>query len=121
MEIVNSLRNLPTVAVIGGGISGLICARKLMERNYRVRIFDSGRRPGGRLSTLRTCKYSFDHGAQYFTVRDPRFRCSVDSWIANGFAAEWYGEISVVDNGRISDTTESVKRYIGIPSMSTIA
>lgn len=31
----------------------------------------------------------FDHGAQYFTARDPRFRAQLDQWIDRGLAAPW--------------------------------
>lgn len=31
----------------------------------------------------------FDHGAQYFTVRDAAFRRRVDAWISQGAAAPW--------------------------------
>ncbi|GAC1347969.1 MAG: hypothetical protein NVSMB18_34690 [Acetobacteraceae bacterium] len=34
-------------------------------------------------------KASFDHGAQYFTVRDPAFRAQVEAWGQAGFAAPW--------------------------------
>jgi predicted NAD/FAD-dependent oxidoreductase len=32
---------------------------------------------------------SFDHGAQYFTVRDPDFRLRVEAWRDSGHAAPW--------------------------------
>jgi renalase len=121
MEIDHSAHNQPLVAVIGGGISGLICARTLLDHKYRVTIFESNHKPGGRLSTRRTCKFSFDHGAQYFTVKDPRFRGYVDSWIANGVVTEWYGDICVLENGKVSETPETVQRYIGIPGMHAVA
>lgn len=32
---------------------------------------------------------SFDHGAQYFTARDPGFRACVEGWEAQGAASRW--------------------------------
>ena len=32
---------------------------------------------------------AFDHGAQYFTIRDPGFRAKVNDWIAMGCVAPW--------------------------------
>jgi hypothetical protein len=41
------------------------------------------------MATRRTDGASFDHGAQFFTVRDERFEGLVDDWLAQGAAAEW--------------------------------
>ena len=67
--------DLPRVAVIGAGISGLVCARLLVEQGMEVTVFEKSRGVGGRMATRRTPEgCHFDHGAQYFTVRDERFR-----------------------------------------------
>ena len=44
-----------------------------MGQGWAVTVFDKGRGPGGRLATRRADDLRFDHGAQYFTARDPRF------------------------------------------------
>ncbi len=31
----------------------------------------------------------FDHGAQYFTIRDQRFGLRVETWIADGAVGAW--------------------------------
>ncbi|MGH6609790.1 MAG: FAD-dependent oxidoreductase, partial [Burkholderiaceae bacterium] len=54
------------IAVVGGGIAGLACAKQLTARGAKVTVFEQGRRPGGRASTLRTEFGNFDHGAPYF-------------------------------------------------------
>lgn len=61
------------IAVIGAGIAGVACARTLMQAGHKVTVFEKSRGAGGRMSTRRTEFGSFDHGAQYFTVRDARF------------------------------------------------
>jgi predicted NAD/FAD-dependent oxidoreductase len=61
------------VAVVGAGMSGIACARTLLQAGHRVTLFEKSRGFGGRMSTRRTEFGSFDHGAQYFTVRDSRF------------------------------------------------
>ena len=66
-------RNLPTVAIVGAGIAGLVAARTLRDHGLDVRIFEKSRGVGGRMATRRTDDGSFDHGAQYFTARDGRF------------------------------------------------
>ena len=53
------------IAVIGSGIAGLACARRLSDAGYAPILFDKGRGIGGRLATRRTPDgRQFDHGAQ---------------------------------------------------------
>ena len=61
------------IAVIGAGISGIACARTLLQAGHRVKLFEKGAIVGGRTATRSSPFGGFDHGAQYFTVRDPRF------------------------------------------------
>ena len=61
------------VAIIGAGMAGITCARTLLQAGHRVSIFERGEVPGGRMATCASPFGNFDHGAQYFTVRDPRF------------------------------------------------
>ncbi len=62
-----------TIAVIGAGMAGITCARTLAQAGHAVHVFEKSRGLSGRMSTRRTPFGSFDHGAQYFTVRDARF------------------------------------------------
>ena len=79
----------PNIAVIGAGLAGLSCARHLQDAGCRVTVFDKARGPGGRMSTRRGDDWQCDHGAQYFTVRDNRFRDEVARWETAGVAALW--------------------------------
>lgn len=60
-------------AVIGAGMAGITAARTLLNAGHRVTVFEKSHAAGGRMSTRQTAYGSFDHGAQYFTVRDPDF------------------------------------------------
>ncbi len=81
------------IAIVGAGLAGLACAGRLAASGHRIELFDKGRGPGGRMSTRRVTTAmgdaSFDHGAQYFTVRDPAFRAQVDRWHRDGLVAPW--------------------------------
>jgi predicted NAD/FAD-dependent oxidoreductase len=44
------------------------------------------------MATRRIGASRFDHGAQFFTVRDERFRKAVECWRADGWTAPWFGE-----------------------------
>lgn len=79
--------------IIGAGLAGLACAGELAQAGVDVILFDKGRAPGGRMSTRRvqaaSGPFAFDHGAQYFTARDPLFRLEVARWHRDGLASPW--------------------------------
>ena len=69
-----------TCIVIGAGIAGLLAARTLQEHGLRVTVLDKGRGVGGRMATRRIGSAVFDHGAQFFTARDPQFDTLISVW-----------------------------------------
>ena len=81
------------IAIIGSGLSGLACADRLVASGHRVSLFDKARGAGGRMSTRRidsaAGQVRFDHGAQYFTARDPAFQAMVQRWQDAGSVARW--------------------------------
>lgn len=81
--------NAASVAVIGAGLAGLACARRLAEAGIAARVFESQRAPGGRLATRRFAVASFDHGAQYLTAGEPAFRRLLEGAESAGAAARW--------------------------------
>ncbi len=81
------------IAIIGSGLSGLACADHFVAAGHQVSLFDKARGPGGRMSTRRietsAGEVSFDHGAQYFTARDPAFQAIISDWEKRGTASRW--------------------------------
>lgn len=76
-------------AVIGAGMAGLAAARRLIAAGRAVTVFDKSRGLGGRMATKRAGSFRFDHGAQYFTARGPRFRALVETLTADEVVARW--------------------------------
>ncbi len=107
------------VAVIGAGVAGLCAARTLLERGRDVVVFDKARGVGGRASVRRAAPFAFDHGAQYFTVRDERFARVVATWRTAGVVTEWAGRIAVLCDG-VTRFSDSTTRYVGVPTMNAI-
>jgi renalase len=67
------------IAIIGAGLAAITCARQLRESGHQLTIFEKSRGVGGRMATRNTPFGSFDHGCQYFTVRDNRFEHALQS------------------------------------------
>ena len=61
----------PTVAVIGGGISGLMCARRLSQENLRVILFESSAVLGGQIRKSNIADHDIDMGAEAIHVSAP--------------------------------------------------
>jgi predicted NAD/FAD-dependent oxidoreductase len=109
-----------SVAVVGAGVSGSMCAHQLASSGFRVTVFDKSRGPGGRAATRRLETYRFDHGAQYFTVRDPSFQRLVRRWLDDGTIAPWPKSLVSLRHG-LSTALESEERCVGVPGMSALA
>lgn len=73
------LGGMKRVAIIGAGMAGLAAARELAGHGLEVTVFEKSRGMGGRCATKRWEGHVVDHGAQYFTVRDERFRAAVSA------------------------------------------
>ena len=59
------------VIIVGGGISGLSCARILNERGISVLVIEKTGRPGGRVKTDREDGFLFDRGFQVLQTAYP--------------------------------------------------
>jgi renalase len=81
--------NQKSCIVVGAGISGLLAASALQREGWDVTVLDKGRGVGGRMATRRVREGTFDHGAQFFTVRGERFAGLVEGWLGAGVATEW--------------------------------
>ncbi|OUX37363.1 MAG: hypothetical protein CBE26_03450 [Kiritimatiellaceae bacterium TMED266] len=86
------------VLIIGAGIAGLMCATRLQENGADVQLIDKGRNYGGRMATRQFDGATFDHGAQFFTVREHMFQHYVDQWDASGVIDVWFDTLSGGDS-----------------------
>jgi len=115
------MTNRPHVAVIGAGLAGLSCARQLQTAGYMVTVYDKGAQPGGRMSTRRGEGWQCDHGAQYFTARDPAFSEEVARWERAGVVALWEPRLAVLGGKSPALEQRSTARFVGLPRMSAPA
>ncbi len=108
------------VAVVGSGLSGLVCARSLRAAGVSVVVFDKARGPGGRMTTRRRDDHRFDHGAQYFTVRHSAFEAHVHAWQGAGIVKPWRARFASWAQGAFSPLEPPRTRWMGAPWMSMI-
>jgi renalase len=113
------------IAIIGGGMAGLACAQVLSAAGRDVRIFDKGRGPGGRMSTRRVTtdlgEVGFDHGAQYFTARDPAFLAELARLGALGAVGTWTAELVKLNHSDgLSTPLATEPLYVGTPGMNAV-
>ena len=110
-----------TIAIVGAGLAGLSCAVRLTELGHHVELFEKSRGPAGRMSTKRGEGWAADHGAQYFTARDPLFIEQVNKWQADQVVALWTPEIKVFEANQWTTYQSQDNRYVGIPAMNSPA
>jgi renalase len=106
-------KNQSSCLIIGGGITGLIIATILQRNGIKVIVLDKGRGIGGRLATRKFQEGVFDYGAQYFTVKNPKFQKWVNEWLEAGIITQWCQKFAPEDDPK--------PRYRGVVSNRSIA
>ena len=66
------------VIIVGAGLAGLSCARRLMADGIPFTILEAGRRIGGRIKTDRVDGFLLDHGFQVLQTAYPEARRYLD-------------------------------------------
>ena len=98
--------------VIGGGISGVACARALAEQGRTVQVLDRGRRLGGRMGGRTLHGRVVDLGASYLTVGDDSpFAPVVAGWVDRGLARPWTDTFAVAGPDGLEQTKTGPMRY----------
>lgn len=109
----------PSIAVIGAGIAGLAAARRLGEAGAHVTLLEKARGLGGRMATRRAEGFAFDHGTQFFTLRDPAFRALVEAAERAEAAAPWSRAWGCWRDGELAREAGEGVRWVGTPGMSS--
>ncbi len=101
--------------MIGAGLAGLLCARRLQDAGLRPVVFEKSRGLGGRLATRRAeGERTFDHGAQYITARSPGFRALLENARRAGSADLWRPRLAPGMEGCGEDW------MVGAPAMNAL-
>ncbi len=123
----------PRVAVVGGGIAGLTCARELRLRGCDPVVFEADARLGGRCSSRSTRVGLFDDGAQcingatrlaVYAVQPPGELAALHPWtVAATPAEEERNSKAWKPNEDEADAERTLKLMgaVGVPSMVALA
>jgi hypothetical protein len=110
------------LAVIGGGMAGVACARTLMQAGHKVTLFEKSPGFGGRMATLDSAFGTFDYGTQYFTVRDARFKRALET--VPGLCKAWSANtIRVLDaQGQVATASlpTGETHWVAVPGMNAL-
>jgi predicted NAD/FAD-dependent oxidoreductase len=109
--------------IVGAGLAGLTAAGALRLAGMRACVFEAQPEVGGRLATLVEPEPGsdpavYDHGAQFFTVREEAFASQVESWLEAGVVVEWSRGFATADGSYYAD---GYPRYRGTKGMASIA
>lgn len=96
------------VVIIGAGISGLSCARHLLNTGVRFLILEAGTSIGGRIKTDRINGFNLDHGFQVLQTAYPEARrqLNFDKLELKAFAPG----VAVHVNGKLHYISDPIRR-----------
>jgi hypothetical protein len=72
------------------------------------------------MSTRETELGGFDHGAQYFTAREPAFQRQVAIWRRAGLVELWKARLVTLDAGVATAAGLSGQRFVAVPGMNAL-
>ena len=110
------------IAVVGAGIAGIACARTLAQAGHQITVFEKSGGAGGRMATRDSEFGGFDHGTQYFTVRDARFEKALAT--TPGLVRPWSANtVRILDElGRVvaSSLPPKEAHWVATPGMNAL-
>ncbi|MEM6449872.1 MAG: NAD(P)-binding protein [Cyanobacteria bacterium P01_D01_bin.105] len=118
------------VAVIGAGLSGITCARKLGSAGYSVCILDKSRGLGGRMATRRVTNTHMsnhhirvDHGLRYWQPKSTGLQALTAELVGAGVLQPWTAsEYEIHTRGVLTPVAPvSAPKYAAKMGMSAVA
>lgn len=110
------------IAIIGAGMAGLTLAH-LLKSSTKVTVLEKSRGLGGRMSTRYAGEYEFDHGVQFFTIKNPLFAEFMKPLIEHGIIKRWDARFAEIRENTITKQRQwnnAFPHYVGAPRMNVI-
>ncbi len=84
------MNNMVDTIIIGAGMSGLVLGKHLNEHKLgSVLILEKSRGVGGRMATRRTLETKFDHGAQFYRLKNDITELHLQ-WVDQKINHHWF-------------------------------
>ena len=110
-----------SIAIIGAGLAGLTVFHKL-KNAADVTIFEKSTKVGGRISVRVNHNFEFDHGAQFFRVKDKKFQSFLKPFTERGVVKQWNARFVEINGSRTDFQGKWVSEfpyYVGTPAMNS--
>ncbi|MBD2089202.1 FAD-dependent oxidoreductase [Microcoleus sp. FACHB-1515] len=107
------------VAIVGAGLSGLICAQQLRRSGYQVALIEKSRGLGGRLATRRLPNTCADHGVRFLDEQGTRTGELIQAGRDRNLLQAWTDSEHQL-NGELGSTAVP-PRYAAADGMTAIA
>ena len=109
------------IIIVGAGLCGLHAANRLQAAGRSVVVLEKSRGLGGRAATRRWNDRPVDHGAQFFTAKNPEFAAQVAQWEASGLCHVWtHGFHRFSDGTLLPPADDAYPRYACRTGMSSL-
>ncbi|MEM0981168.1 MAG: FAD-dependent oxidoreductase, partial [Cyanobacteria bacterium P01_H01_bin.58] len=109
------------VVIVGAGMAGLVCARRLQGAGYQTCLIEKSRGLGGRMATRRMEGIPTDHGARYLQPQETLLMALTEAWVKQGLMTPWVPQTYILNAAgqlRPEDTAEPY--YVAPMGMSSI-
>ena len=110
------------VAVIGAGVSGLVCAQRLRQLGLRVVVIEKSRGLGGRLATRRLMGTHADHGVRCLEEQGQFTQALIKILCSQGILSLWTDTVYQLDrSGTLQPSPGVHPRYGAIDGITAVA
>ena len=114
------------IGIIGGGVAGLACARRLQELGLDPVVYDTGKRsPGGRASSRSWGRSGVgggvvDHAAQFASITTNAFADFIAPLEQAGTVVRWADVGIISPDGVFNRLSDGICRVVGVEGMQSI-
>ena len=112
---------LQDVTVVGAGLAGLVCARRLQQAGLTVTVLEKSRGLGGRMATRRIDGSPLDHGARYVQPQSEPLQALTQHWLDQQLLTPWQPHTYRLDRtGQLQSDNSIHPCYVAPEGMSAL-